>query len=70
MRTSHTRARGGWLIAAVCGLALLGSGCDATLKATLEDGIITTSQSLFSSFLTAMIELAQEQYNTTNSTSS
>lgn len=67
MRTYRKHARGRWLVAAVCSLALAASGCDATLKATVEDGIITASQSLFGSFLNALIQLAQEQATSTSS---
>ncbi len=66
MRTSQKRAAGGWLIVAVCGLALLVSGCDPTMQTTVENGIITTSQSLFASFLNAVVQLGQEQYNATH----
>jgi hypothetical protein len=68
MRTSRNYARSGWLLAAVCGLAFLVNGCDATLKATIENGVITTSQSLFGSVLNALIQLGQEQYNATHTT--
>jgi hypothetical protein len=56
------------LILAVCGLALLVSGCDPTLQATVENGIISTSQSVFGSVLNAVIQLAQEQYTATHTT--
>lgn len=48
-------------------LALLGSGtalflqgCDPTLRATTENGLITLSTSFLASFLRAAIEVAQE----------
>lgn len=49
-----------WLVAAVGGLLLFLTGCDPTLQATIENGIITTSQSLFASVLRALINVAQE----------
>lgn len=51
--------------------ALLGGGtyflesCDPTLRATVEDGLISVSTSLFGSFLRAAIELGQEGSTTT-----
>ncbi|MEW6249849.1 MAG: hypothetical protein AB1716_04325 [Planctomycetota bacterium] len=47
--------------------ALFSSGCDPTLRATVENGVITASQSLFASFLQAVIQLNEEQ-NDPNST--
>jgi hypothetical protein len=36
------------------------AGCDPTLKATVESGVITASQSLFGAFIQAVIQVAQE----------
>jgi hypothetical protein len=52
--------RNGWLVTAGAGLLLFLAGCDPTLQATIENGIITTSQSLFASVLRALINVAQE----------
>ncbi len=35
-------------------------GCDPTLRATVEDGLITTSTSLFGAFMRAFINVASE----------
>ena len=36
------------------------AGCDPTLKATVENGVIAASQSLFGAFIQAFIQVAQE----------
>ncbi len=48
-----------WLAAAV-GTTFFLSGCDPTLRATVENGIINVSTGLFGAFLRALIELGQE----------
>lgn len=50
-----------WRLAAAlaAGLAFL-SGCDPTLQATIEDGIITASSSFVGALIRALIELASE----------
>ena len=60
MRTMLNRVRRWTLLAAAGGSVLFLSGCDPTLKGTVEDGIITTSQSVFAAFLRALIELGDE----------
>jgi hypothetical protein len=54
----------------VLALSLLAgtTGCDPTLKSTVEDGVINVSTSFFGAFLRAAFALAQEQA-TANSTS-
>ncbi len=56
------------IITALGATALLSTGCDPTVQATVENGIITSSQSLFASFLQAIISVASQQatQNTTN----
>jgi len=44
----------------VAGTTLFLGGCDPTLRATVENGIINVSTSLFGAFLRALIELGQE----------
>lgn len=48
------------LVLMVCVGLLALAGCDPTLKATIEDGVITASQSLFGAFIQAVIQVAQE----------
>jgi hypothetical protein len=64
MRTGQTRVRDWWLAAAIGGLMLCLAGCDPTLQATIENGIISLSTSLLGSFFRALIDLANEA-NTT-----
>lgn len=45
-----------WLV----GTSLLFGGCDPTLRATAENGIINLSQALLTSFLSAITQLIQE----------
>jgi hypothetical protein len=60
MRTGQTRVRDWWLVAAIGGLMLCLAGCDPTLQATIENGIISLSTGLFGAFLRALVELAGE----------
>lgn len=55
------RARRALLALSGAGTVALFEGCDPTLRATAEDGIITTANGLFASLLRALIELGQEQ---------
>lgn len=48
-----------WAVAAT-GVTFFLGGCDPTLRATVETGIINVSTSLFGSILRALIELGQE----------
>ncbi len=64
MRRGTMLSTEAWLLATLGGLLALVSGCDPTIKATVEDGVITVSQSLFGAFITALIQLAGEA-NTT-----
>ncbi len=52
-----------WL-AGLTGSALILEGCDPQIRATVEDGIITTSTALFSSFLQAILQVSQEDTTT------
>lgn len=47
------------------GSAFFLNGCDAQTKATIEDGIISSSSSLLGAFLQAAIALATEQATNT-----
>ena len=49
-----------WLVAAVVASLAFTTGCDPTLKATVEDGIISLSTSFFSAFLQALLQLGEE----------
>lgn len=53
--------RAGWKLAALAsGTTLFLEGCDPQLRATVEDGIITSSSSLLGAFMRALIEVGQE----------
>ncbi len=69
MRDKAGRA-GWWLTAALIGLLAVAAGCDPTLRATVEDGVISVSTSYFGALLRALIALGQEaqQANDPNST--
>lgn len=43
------------------GLGFLTGGCDDQTRATVEDGIITASTSLFTAWLRAALEVAAEE---------
>lgn len=47
-----------WALAAVSGLLLFLGGCDPTIRATVENGVITLSQSAFTAFLRALSQIA------------
>ncbi|GEM_PF-1612446 len=69
MRAQRCRPAGRWLVIAVSMLVPFMTGCDPTVRATIEDGIINVSQSLFASFLRALIELGEEAQQTSDGTS-
>ncbi len=48
------------IAALACGSAFFLDGCDENISSTVEDGLITTSTSLFASFLSALVDLAEE----------
>lgn len=52
------------VLAGAAGSALLLGGCDPTIQATVENGIITATNSLIASFFQAVLQLSQES-NTT-----
>lgn len=52
------------LVFLVSGSGLFLSGCDPTLRTTVEDGIINTSASLLGTLIRAAIELAAEGQST------
>lgn len=54
------RTRRYFLAAIGSGTTFLLSGCDPTIQATVEDGIITASNSLLAAFLRAIVELGAE----------
>ena len=61
-----TRTRWGrLLVASASGTVFFLQSCDPTLRATIEDGIITSSASFVGSLIRAMIEVAAEQQSTT-----
>ena len=55
------KIRHGVLAAVVAGSLLLTTGCDPTTQTTLENGVISASQSLFGAFLRAVLEIGAEQ---------
>jgi hypothetical protein len=56
------RGYGKWLqIVAVVGLLSLTTGCDPTLRTSVENGIISVSTSFFGSLLQAFLALATQQ---------
>jgi hypothetical protein len=65
MRTTHHRPAWRRLALLAAGTTFILSGCDPELRATVEDGIITLSQSLLGSLLQALLELAQESNDAT-----
>ena len=54
-----------WLALAAAGSTFFMSGCDPTLRTTVENGIITLSQSLLGSFLRVFIDLLGEKNDQT-----
>jgi hypothetical protein len=49
-------------------LLLVQCGCDPTIRATTENGIISLSQSFFGAFLQALVQLGAEAKTTTAQT--
>ncbi len=64
MRSGTIRATEGWLLATLGGLLTFLSGCDPTIRATVENGVISLSQTLFGSFISALVQLAGEANQT------
>ncbi len=64
MRNGKTRAAEAWLLATIGGLLSFLCGCDPTIRATVENGVISLSQTLFGSFVSALIALAGEANQT------
>ena len=60
MRKSTLRTYWWKISALAAGMTFFLGGCDPQLRATIEDGIITTSTSLFASVMQALIQLAAE----------
>ena len=50
-----------WLAVATTGTAFFMNGCDSTLQTTVENGIITLSQSLLTVIFRALIALGEEK---------
>ncbi len=58
-----------WLpVLAVVGLLTLSTGCDPTLRASVEDGVISVSTAFFGSLLQALVTLGTEQATGTTTT--
>jgi len=51
----------GWRVALIAMFAALLVGCDDQLQATVEDGVISASSSLFGTLLEAIIAVVSEQ---------
>jgi hypothetical protein len=49
-----------WLMVATCGLAGLLAGCDATVQTTVQNGVITISQTLLTDVMRAAVAWFQE----------
>jgi hypothetical protein len=64
MRSRSPRGVESWLLATIGGLLSLVCGCDPTIRATVENGVISLSQTLFGSFITALVQLAGEANQT------
>lgn len=47
----------------LCGSTLFLGGCDPTLRATVEDGIIASATSFTTSFMAALIQVLTEARN-------
>jgi hypothetical protein len=64
-----TRVRVAWwrLTVLAAGATFILGGCDPQLRGTVEDGIITLSQSLLGSILQALIAVGQEATSQTAS---
>ncbi len=54
--------------AALAASALFSTGCDPTIQATVQNGIITTSQSLLTATLQAITALIHERNSQTSGT--
>lgn len=65
MRIDSRRPGSWWWIAALGALLVTLAGCDPTIKATVENGVITTSQSLFGALMRAIFALIGEAKNPT-----
>lgn len=59
------RRSSGRLAAFASGSVLFLGSCDPTIRATVENGLITTSTSLFGAILRAVFELASERQTNT-----
>lgn len=46
-----------------CGTTLILGGCDPTIQATVEDGIIASATSFTTSFMAALIQVLTEARN-------
>ncbi len=68
MQKAMRRIGGLCLALALSGAALFSTGCDPTLQAAVENGIITSSQSLLASILQAAIAVAGEKTTGTTGT--
>lgn len=64
MRSLWRRTNWRFAVLASGSLFFMGS-CDPTVRTTVENGLITTSTSLFGAILRAMLELAAEQQTNT-----
>ncbi len=65
MRPRFSRFGAGVVAVALAAAALFSTGCDPTIQATVQNGIITSSQSLLSAFLQAVTALIAEKNSST-----
>jgi len=67
MRRLRHRFAWGRLVVLAAGATFILSGCDPQFQSTVENGIITVSQSFLGSILQALIAVGQEASNQTAS---
>lgn len=53
-------------LAAVLGMTFLFNGCDPTLRTTTENGLISVATAAWGSFLTALVQVVQEDLANNN----
>lgn len=54
-----------WVVA-LTGMTFILGGCDPTIQTTVENGIISASNSLFTAFLQAAVQVVTEAVSTTS----
>jgi hypothetical protein len=65
MRVTRVKVRWLRLATLASGSALFLNGCDPSVKATIEDGIITLANSFLTALLQAFVQLGAEAAQTT-----